>query len=37
VAYGEIFANELHEYDFWGFSDIDLIWGNIRNFYTEEL
>ena len=37
VAYGEIFSDYLKEYDFWGFCDIDLIWGNIRNFYTEEI
>lgn len=37
VAYGEIFADYLKDYDFWGFCDIDLIWGNIRSFYTEEI
>lgn len=37
VAYGEIFEKELSTYDFWGFCDIDLIWGDIRKFYTEEL
>lgn len=37
IAYGEIFQRYLHEFDFWGFCDIDLIWGNIREFYTEEL
>lgn len=37
VAYGEIFAKELEEYDFWGYCDIDLIWGDIRSFYTDEL
>ena len=37
VAYGEIFADELAGFDFWGFCDIDLIWGDIRKFYTEEL
>ena len=31
-AYGEIFADELKDYDFWGHCDIDLVWGNIRNF-----
>lgn len=37
IAYGEIFENYLSDYDFWGFCDIDLIWGNIRNFFTDEL
>lgn len=37
VAYGEIFSEYLIDYDFWGFCDIDLIWGDIRAFYTDEL
>lgn len=37
VAYGEIFKDYLIEYDFWGFCDIDLMWGEIRKFYTEEI
>lgn len=36
-AYGEIFARELEGYDFWGDCDIDLVWGDIRKFYTDEL
>lgn len=36
-AYGEIFAEELKGYDFWGDCDIDLVWGNIRHFITDEL
>lgn len=34
--YGVIFADELKEYDFWGYCDTDLIWGNIRTFIPEE-
>lgn len=37
IAYGEIFAEELSEYDFWGNCDIDLMWGDIRKFITEDL
>lgn len=37
IAYGEIFKKELEGYDFWGFCDIDIIWGDIRSFYTDEL
>lgn len=37
IAYGEIFGDYLKIYDFWGFCDIDLIWGNIRNFLTDEV
>ena len=36
-AYGEIFQDDIKGYDFWGFCDIDLMWGNIRNFYTDEI
>lgn len=36
-AYGEIFKEYLKEYDFWGHCDIDLMWGNIRKFISEEI
>ena len=36
-AYGEIFKKELEKYDFWGLCDIDLVWGDIRKFYTNEI
>ena len=36
-AYGEIFSDDLKGYDFWGYCDIDLMWGDIRKFYTEEI
>ena len=36
-AYGEIFAEYLKEYDFWGYRDLDLVFGNIRSFITDEL
>ena len=34
-AYGLIHAEYLESYDFWGFCDIDLIFGNIRHFLTD--
>lgn len=37
VAYGEIFEEELKDYDFWGYCDIDLMWGDIRKFITEDI
>lgn len=37
VAYGEIFERYLTEYDFWGYCDIDLFFGNILKFVTEDL
>lgn len=36
-AYGEIFSEELQDYDFWGYCDADLMWGNIREFITDEI
>lgn len=36
-AYGEIFSEELSGYDFWGLCDVDLVWGNIRKFFTDEI
>lgn len=36
-AYGELFAEELKGFDFWGNCDIDLIWGNIRKFLTDDI
>ena len=35
-AYGEIFKEEIKAYDFWGFSDLDIIWGNIEAFIDDE-
>ena len=37
VAYGEIFKKELSKYDFWGYCDLDLAWGDIRKFITDDL
>ncbi len=36
-AYGYIFSDYIKEYDFWGHCDIDLIFGNIRLYMTDEL
>lgn len=36
-AYGEIFAEDLVGYDFWGHCDMDLIWGDVRKFITEDI
>ncbi|MDR3339646.1 MAG: hypothetical protein LBT25_06075 [Candidatus Symbiothrix sp.] len=36
-AYGCIFFDWINEYDFWGYCDIDLVFGNIRAFMTEDL
>lgn len=36
-AFGEVFAEELRGFDFWGFVDVDLILGNIRKWLTDDL
>lgn len=37
VAYGLIFEDYTKEYDFWGYGDIDVIYGDLRAFITDEL
>lgn len=36
-AFGIIFSDFIKDYDFWGHCDIDMIFGNIREFITEEV
>ncbi len=36
-AYGKIFKKYIEEYDFWGFCDVDIVWGDIRKFITKEV
>lgn len=36
-AYGEIFSEYLSGYDFWGYTDTDMIYGNLRKYLTEDL
>ncbi|WP_410004682.1 DUF6625 family protein [Aequorivita nionensis] len=36
-AYAEIFSEQLQGYDFWGICDVDIIWGDIRKFISEEI
>jgi len=36
-AYGTIFFDYIKDYDFWGYCDMDVIFGNIRLFMTDEL
>ncbi len=35
--YGYIHQDILKGYDFWGFADVDVIWGNIKDFYSDNL
>ena len=37
AAYGFIYADEREGYDFWGFGDIDLVYGRIRDYFTEDV
>ena len=36
-AYGYIFEKYLKGFDFWGFGDLDLVYGDIRHFITDEI
>ena len=36
-AYGHIFSELLGSYDVWGHCDIDLVFGNIRGFMTDDI
>lgn len=36
-AYGLIFSDLLQSYEWWGHIDLDIIFGDIRNFMTDEL
>lgn len=37
VAYGYIFKEYLKDYDYWGYCDLDMIFGDIRNFLNDNL
>jgi len=36
-AFGLIFADHLRPYDFWGHSDLDVVYGDIRHFVPDDL
>ncbi|WP_278985268.1 DUF6625 family protein [Segatella bryantii] len=36
-AFGEIFADYLKDYDFWGYSEHDMLYGDLRAFFTDQL
>lgn len=36
-AYGLIYNDFISKYDYWGYCDIDIIWGDIREFMTDDL
>lgn len=37
ITYGAAFVDYIKDYDFWGYCDIDLIWGDIRHFLTDNI
>lgn len=36
-AYGLVFADDLRPFDFWAYSELDVIWGDIRSWMTDDL
>lgn len=36
-AYGFLHEKDIQGYDFWGFGDLDLVYGSLRQVYTEEM
>ncbi len=37
LFFGLLYEEELSKYDFWGYCDIDLVFGDIRKFVTDEV
>lgn len=36
-SYGYILQDYIKDYDFWGFGDLDLVYGDLRFFFTEDV
>ncbi len=36
-AYGYILKDYINDYNFWGFGDLDLVYGDIRSFFTDNV
>ena len=34
-TYGDVFEEELKGYEYWGYCDVDLVFGNVQDFITE--
>lgn len=37
VTYGEVLSDDIKEFDFWGYCDCDLVFGDLRSFLTDEI
>ncbi|HLU84260.1 MAG TPA: DUF6625 family protein [Vicingaceae bacterium] len=35
-AFGDLFSNYLDGYDYWGYCDMDIVWGDIRSFISQD-
>lgn len=36
-SFGEVFAEYLKDADFWGHCDVDMVWGDVKSFITDEI
>ena len=36
-TYGLVFEEDLRPFDFWAYSELDIVWGDIRQFLTDDL
>ena len=36
-AFGVVFEDQIRGYDFWGYFDIDVVWGDIKRFITADI
>lgn len=37
ITYGLAFADYLSKYDYWGYTDLDILFGDLRNYLPEEI
>lgn len=37
TVYGVLFSDFLSEYEFWGYCDLDVVWGDLRSFITSDI
>ncbi|WP_157201853.1 DUF6625 family protein [Massilia sp. Root335] len=37
AMYGDMYVDDIASYDYYGFGDLDVIYGDIRKFYTDEV
>ncbi|SEL72997.1 hypothetical protein SAMN04487770_11615 [Butyrivibrio sp. ob235] len=36
-VYGEVFKDRLKDYDYWGYCDVDMVFGNVKRFITDDI